>query len=543
MRRHRSLGWYAIGMGLLAACGSPPPISTPSPSAHTVFEPAPLMVGIVIDQFGSQTLNRYLPYLDGRGLIKRMISRGAYFEHTHLPYAATFTAPGHAAIYTGRLPRDNGIAANRVWNPGLGRWLSVVDDRTHAVFGAPDQFAGPMAMRAPTLGDLLKQSTKGHARVVSLSLKPWPAIVSAGKSPDMVAWYHAGDGQGRMTTSSYYGKVLPAWLTSWSTAHPVQKYLTVWSARDPALLRRVLGEDIKPGESLVHGWSASMPHDPLASPSPAEAFLFTPPSVQYLLDAALAAVEHYRMGTDHVSDLLMLSVSTTDIVGHAFGNASWEYLDVLVRTDRMLGDFIDNLSQRIQLAVLVTSDHGVGPMPEQSQSLSAERLTSDELLTELRRAAYAGMGPGAWIDSCDGPFVAFGKDAEAPPARRVLVQALQKGLASDPRIFGLYDLWSLKDLPTPPVDLWGTAVWKSAPPNPVADLYVLSNRDVVLRQGLGTTHGTPWEYDSEVPTLIYAPGIKSRRQSSAVEMTQLAPTIAKLLGIAPPVRGVRSLLP
>jgi len=521
----------------LTACGSTSPGATQPPAAG--HAPAQWVAGIVIDQLGSSTLQRYLPYLADDGLIKRAIARGTYIERVRYAYATTVTAVGHAAIYTGQPPRYSGITSNRVWHPKLGKWLNVVDDQKHQVFSASTEFASPAALTAQTIGDKLKAATQNRARVVSVSIKPWPAVMSGGTKADMVAWY-SDTSPGRMVTSTYYAKQLPAWMTRWNDQHPVDTYLGVWSPANPQLLQQRLGNDSRTGEGHVHGWDSAMPHDPKMSTNPHAAFTLTPQSSVYLLDFARAAHVHYDMGQDNAPDLLMISISASDKIGHVFGPDSWEYLDHLFRLDRFLGAFVSELEAQSRVAVLVTSDHGVGPLPEQSSSKAAGRLSPVELTQRLQKAAARRMGPGNWIAPVDQPFVAFGASVKTASQRQALVALTKNVLDQDKRIAAVYDLQALKARPEPESEP-EALVWRSTPTTITADLFIVPAQGVILCE-TGTTHGSPWAYDREVPALVYGAGVPLKHVPNTVSQSRVAATFAELLGMPTPQSGVDSLL-
>lgn len=532
-RRHTLLALQVLA---LTACGSASPSVTQAPAQD--HGPAQLVVGLVIDQLGSTTLQRYLPYLADDGLIKRAVTHGVYVERVRYDYATTVTAVGHAAIYTGQPPRYSGITSNRVWHPKLDRWLNIVDDQKHQVFGSTSEFASPSALKTQTIGDKLKTVTQNRGRVVSVSIKPWPAVMSGGAKPDMVAWY-SDTPSGRMVTSTYYAKQLPDWMAHWNAQHPVSKYLSVWSPADPNLLQQTLGDDSRNSEDHVHGWDSSLPHDPRASTHPYAAFALTPQSSAYLLDFARAARLHYEMGKDNVPDLLMISISASDKIGHVFGPDSWEYLDHLLRVDRLLGKFVSELEAQARVAVLVTSDHGVGPLPEQPSSKAA-RLSPIELTQRLQEAAAERMGPGAWIAPVEQPFVAFGNSVKTVAQRQALVALTKNVLAQEERIAAVYDLQSLKASPEPQSE-HKALVWRSTPPAITADLFIVPAKGVIFCD-TGTTHGSPWAYDREVPVLIYGTNISKKHNPNTVAQSRVAATFADLLGLPAPQPGVDSLL-
>ncbi|MCC6877986.1 MAG: alkaline phosphatase family protein, partial [Sandaracinaceae bacterium] len=385
--------WALLSIAL-ASCGAGAP-SLERPRAR----PPRLVVVLVYDQLGSSALERLLPLLDEDGAVKRTIARGLYVERAEYEFASTFTAPGHAAIVTGAPPALSGIAANRVWDRERRSVISVMDDGEHAVLGRDGAFASPRRLAAETAGDVLERETDGRAITISISMKDRSAILPGGHRPDVCLWFDKR--AGGFTTSTYYAAALPAWASEWQAQHPWRSYLEpVWEPRDRARLEQVLGADAREGEG-AYGFDDTFPHDARELEDP-DAFLSLPRSVELELALAERAIDALHAGQDEVPDLVTISISAPDYVGHAFGPESWEYADSLVRSDALAGALLARLEARAPgLGVVITSDHGAAPLPERTaeRELSGGRMRSEEELPILQRYLQTSLGPFAEVEA------------------------------------------------------------------------------------------------------------------------------------------------
>lgn len=505
-----------------------------------------LVVLIVLDQFGEWVFEKYLPLLPEDSAIRRAHRTGA----THIvefPFAATATAPGHTTLVTGVTPAIHGVVANEVYDPVLGT-RKLVDDRKHAVLGGSDRYAAPIAIRSPTVADMLHVSTAGAAKAVALSIKARSAVFSAGREANVAAFYDR-EAQG-LTTSTFYAPdgVLPEWLDTFNQDHPVEALLTVWRPGNPDWLARHFGADGKPGAGHLMGWDNRFPYDPKKSSVPLEAFAFMPQSTEYLLEAALAAIDRLRMGEDEVPDFLAISVSGTDLVGHIWGPESWEYADNLLRTDRALTKLADQLERRGRVAVVLTADHGVAPMPQRSvaEGRSSGRLVQADVVLAAEAAADVALGDGDWIAGYVQPLITYteqGKDR-----RRELTAAL---IETMPQLEGVHRAFDALDgaaLRARPDDPIANLVGASLPENPPGDLYLVSDPywfDALkdLAPDEGTSHGTPWEYDRRVPVLMWGAGIERAQSDETLDARSVAVTLAALLGVPPPPKATVAPLP
>ena len=483
---------------------------------------------IVMDQLGAWVLDAHLKLLPKSGALRRAHREGAVHVAEY-PFASTQTAPGHASLTTGVTPSVHGIVSNAVYDADLGS-RRTVDDRKHAVIGNPARFVSPMLLRSETVADALHRATAGKARIVGISMKARSAVLPVGQEADIAVFYDA-EARG-MTTSSYYvsGSKLPDWLVRFNEANPVDRLLQPWEPADPDRLERLLGPDARLGEMYP-----LFPHDPRETPNPWYAFSGTPESSEYLLAAAYAAVKSERMGLDEVPDFLVLSISGTDIVGHLWGVGSWEYADNLARIDRALAHFVKLVEARGPVAFVLTGDHGVAELPEQirEKNRSGGRLTPEALVAAAERAADSALGAGDWIAGYVPPLFTYTPSGKA--RRAELTGALQAALPAVEGVRAVYDARDGKQLREGRDEI-EQLVGASLPEDPPGDLYLVADPgwfDALSEDG-GTNHGSPWEYDRQVPVLMWGTAVERRTSKEPQNVLRVATSLAALLDLPPP---------
>jgi hypothetical protein len=547
-RRKQGLAALAAG-ALIGACGAGAPAVSRPPAAASGELAAPpqlpqLVIAVVIDQLGSDALRKLEPLLQG-GAIAHARAHGRVIEHVVYGFAGTLTAPGHAAIYTGVPPSQSGVTTNSVIDRETGRRRAVVDDGQHAVLGlTPPAFASPSVLRVPTVADVLKRATEGRAKVVSLSIKDRSAILPAGKQPDLALWYDARVG---FTTSSYYASELPAWLTAFTRAYPVLPTSVSWEVQDGARLGLLLGPDDAPGEGNYKGFGTTFPHRLADNPNAADLWAHTPDSSEYLLELAHESAKQLALGEDEVPDLLLISISGTDYSGHVFGPDSWEYADHLRRADRALLRLFERLAERARIAVLITSDHGAAPLPERlGAAASGKRLDSDAFQRSLDATLDAAFGAGEWIGGYLEPYLFLTSAARAHPAHAAIRSAALQAVRAQTGVVAVYDCEQLEALRASSGAL-EQAVLRSIDPSASGDFFVVVGENVVpdigMVAGAGTTHGSPWRYDTHVPVLMWGDAVTPGKDSEPLEQARVAGTLAALLGIPAPGDAPRAALP
>jgi hypothetical protein len=553
MQRRSSVLGPSLGIALssllsLAGCESARSRSggasaaTPSaaPSASAALErPAAgsprIVVAVIYDQLGSENLLAHLDLLDASGAIRRAIDTGTFFERGTYPYANTLTAPGHVTVHTGAPPLVSGIEGNHVWDAGRGRALGVVEDPGRPVFGreADGVGASPTRLRVPTLAHALRNATGGAARIISLSIKDRSAILSVGSAADLVLWYDSK--LGAFSSSPVWGKALPDWLVRYQQAHPLRELFVPWVAESPDVYQARLGPDAAPGEGDFGGFGVTFPHRFESAKTPLAVLHSTPMSSEYLVALTETAARELHLGEDEVPDLIALSISGTDSAGHIFGPGSWEYWDHLIRADRAVGAWLGRLERSGTISVLITSDHGVAPLPE-ALGASAGRLIPPRLERRLEDALGAQFGTGPWVASVLTPFVYLNERARRHPERARLIEVARAALSEDPALRGVWSLESVRRFgDSDPIE---RSLRLSVAPDNEADLmflakpnYPLDLRDPPER---GTNHGTPYDYDCQVPVLALGARVPRQRSAEPVDQMRVTATLAHLLGVPAP---------
>lgn len=526
-------------IALVAGCATSP--DRPSDAGQDAgAQPPQLVILVVLDQFGDWVLAEHLPLLPTESLLRRAWDEGARHS-ADLRYANTATAAGHATLVTGVAPAVHGAFANAVHDPARGR-LPIVDDGVHAVIGNPESHASPAALRVDTAGDRLHEATGGEAVIVGVSMKARSAILATGRSADLAVFYD--DDIAAMTTSAWYRPdgSLPDWLAAFNADWPVERNFTTWQRQADS----PCAQDDAPGEGPFVGWNNVFPYIPADSQKPDKAFGYSAASTPWFFAAARAAIEAEGMGQDDVPDLLVLGVSGTDRIGHVWGATSCEYVDNLLRTDRELTALARSLPAAMRVTFVITADHGVARLPEQTGEPGG-RLPSETIIATAREAARAALGEGDWIAGYESSSLYFTAVGDAHGAE--LSMAVAEALADLPgieRVYGFRDRSALAASPNA-VDRLAAA---SMPEGVDADLLVVPATGwfnaVYDVPGGGANHGTPWDYDRRVPVLMWGHGIERVAGDEVADARRVAATLTAILGVPapdgaaqPPLAGVR----
>jgi predicted AlkP superfamily pyrophosphatase or phosphodiesterase len=504
---------------LLAGCASANSTAQSSNSG----EPHPtLVVLITIDQFRGDYIQRFRPQLTGG--LARLANGGAWFTNAHHDHGITETAPGHASLLSGRFPRSTGIANNR----------AGVQDLDYPLIDAlpTDTGASPERFRGTELFDWINAMDK-KSRALSISTKDRAAILPIGRAKQNVFWYSVN---GNFTTSTYYRSELPDWLKQ-------------FNARD--LPRRTAGKswtlllpesaypepDSVPAEAL--GTDLVFPHVlPSDSAAAANVMRRTPFMDQITLAGALAGVNALHIGEGPHLDLLAVSLSATDLIGHRYGPDSREIHDQMVRVDRAIGVFLDSLYKirdSSRVVIVISGDHGVASLPELNaeHSVPPSARVSIAGVVNAARQYLRDSGIDASALVFDGLTVAadrakFRGSRISPDAVLAKVAADFRALPGVARVDRFNDLLKGDTINDPIARRW-THQFR---PGEI-DLAVTLTRMSIATFSNAATHGSPYDYDSNVPIIFYGAGIKTGVYNNFVRTVDIAPTLAALLGIKP----------
>lgn len=531
---------------LLAAAASGAAAAPRAPVLRQVVVPHPyhrppparprLVVVIVVDQLRPDYLDRFRPHF-GAGGFDLMLARGARFLQARYQQAITSTCPGHAIVATGSYGMVNGIIANWWYDRGEGRKVYCAEDDGTKLIGARGRGRSPRRLLMETVGDALKVATAGRSRVVTISPKDRSAIMLGGHRADAAYWMV----DTLFVTSSYYRSDLPAWVREFNASGAVSGYFgRRWERVLPAGAYAMMGPDDQPGEADVAGLRRTFPH-PVGG---IKAFEDSPFSNEVVARLAMSAVSAEDLGGDTIPDLLGIGFSANDGVGHAYGPESHEVLDVTVRLDRTLQELFGFLDRTVGLSrtlIILTADHGVAPIPEVLDRRPAAghggRLQPDAIERVVRRALEARYGRAArpgWVLAHQPPMVYLNRAALAAAGASVEEGQRVAGTALQ-GITGVREVLSATELAHRRASGTAGAPGRSYHPARSGDLYYALDRYWLVDDWTaGTNHGSGWDYDQQVPLLWYGAGVTPGVYQEPAAVTDVAPTLAALLGVPAP---------
>jgi predicted AlkP superfamily pyrophosphatase or phosphodiesterase len=515
-----------------------------------------LAVLVVFDQMRGDYLSRWAPLFEKDGF-RRLTSEGAWFQDCHYPFAGTWTGAGHASMATGCSPDVHGIVANEWYDRKAGKDVSCVASERYALVPPPvgkkRQGASPDRLLAPTFADVLAAATKGQARVVSLSLKDRSAVLPAGRRPRACYWM---DRAGRFVTSTYYRDREHDWVRQFNASGLTARCLgRSWRRfRDDVDYERWAGPDDFPGESTGYRQGRTFPHlfqkgkkDEVENY--VDALGASPMGNEALLELARRAVEAEKLGSRAVPDFLAISFSSNDLVGHVWGPDSQEVLDTTLRSDRIVADLVKLLDRQVgkgRWVMVLTADHGICPLPEvtRAQGREARRIDPKAFRTALEEqldrlyppGPGEAKGRGAWIEKHTYHMLYLNHQRMARRGARPedVEQAVARWAARQRGIRAAYTRRHLEGrLATD--DALGRSVQRSYRAERSGDVtLVLEPYCLMVKEATGTTHGSPHDYDTHVPLVVFGPGVRPGVRRERVSPELAAVLLARALGLKPP---------
>jgi hypothetical protein len=482
-----------------------------------------LVVFFTVDQMRSEYLDRWARQLTGG--LGRLSQRGAFFVNAYQDHAITETAPGHASTMSGRFPRSTGIVSN----------AAGVEDPQAPLLTSRDPGASPYRFRGSVLIDWMR-SRDPRSRALSISRKDRGAILPLGRAKQNVFWFATSTGE--FTTSRYYGDTLPAWIRRVNARRVPQSLAgQSWTLLLPA--REYPEPDSVPQENA--GRDFLFPHVLSSEPARAASDLPNTPWMDRLtLDAALEGLQALDLGRGPQTDLLAVSLSATDYIGHRYGPDSREQHDNVLRLDRALGAFIDSLYRLRDSSTIVfalTADHGVTSFPELVAQRTGRTATPRyDVSASLR--SVRDMLQSAKVDAdaveLDGPLIivhrsAFARarvDADLFLARLATTLRRQPGIARVDRVRDLVQRDTVHDAVS--------RRWLHMLPSDAGVDYVVTPVQGAYPAGAQIAeHGTPYDDDAHVPLVFYGAGIRPGRIVERALVVDAAPTLARVIGVTP----------
>jgi predicted AlkP superfamily pyrophosphatase or phosphodiesterase len=487
-----------------------------------------LVLLVVIDQFRYDYLTRFRA--DYTGGIDRLLKNGAAFTNAHLEHFPTVTAIGHSTVLSGATPSVGGIVGNEWHDRKSGAKVTSVSDPTVKLLGAGNKSgSSPHRLLVSTIGDELKMADKGKSRVIGISFKDRAAILPTGHMADGAYWFD--NSTGNFVSSSFYFSELPGWVKEFNAGRVPDQY-------SGAQWKPVTTEtDGKPFNKLPE----------VVGPDYYGSLLRTPFGNELLELFAERAIAAEQLGAREATDLLTVSLSSNDYVGHDLGPDAPEVRDISIRTDRLLEKFFRYIDSRVgmeNVLVIMTADHGVAPLPEllAERKMPGGRMSAQALEDAVESALAAKHGEGKWVlYSAYGTFylnrdLIRAKNLDGAEVQRAAVQALSK----IPHVFRVYTRQQLM----------AGQFLRDPISRRVANGFNLQHSGDVITllepywsfAEHGTTHGSAFSYDSHLPVVFMGPGIKPGRYDRPIAINDIAPTLATLLDIETPSGSVGQVL-
>ncbi|HEY6509685.1 MAG TPA: alkaline phosphatase family protein, partial [Vicinamibacterales bacterium] len=540
------LGAILVAAGSAAWLGPATQAQSPA-GASSAAGPPRLVVMLVIDQFRADYVTMYGDAWTGG--LKEILTKGASFTEAAYPYAVTKTCPGHATIATGMLPSVHGMIDNLWYDKAAHEFFDCTDDHTvHALpFGgmpSEEQHSAKWLM-VPNFADELKRQLGGRPRVASMSLKARAAIGLGGHGGANTTIVWKDETSVTFLTSDAFTKKASEHVDSYVRAHPITpESIMTWERMRPAAVYK--GPDQAPGEpngrqTFPHlfDWPVRLSN---TTADLMDSWDNTPLPDEYLGGLAEHLVDRERLGQRQTTDLLGVSFSELDLVGHDFGPRSHEVQDVLLRVDAVIGKLLAVLDARVgrdKYVLAFSSDHGAAMLPEQSFPAPAGgrgpaaggvtgRLTSANIANAVEAALDKQFGRGSYVEALATPYLYFRpgvlEKVRANPSAIQAVEAAAMGVRGVAKVYWSADIASTAATS----DATLSAYRKSYFPGRSGDVAFVFERNWV--NTAGTNHGTPHDYDQRVPLAFLGAGIAAGQHAVAASPLDIVPTLGVLTG-------------
>jgi predicted AlkP superfamily pyrophosphatase or phosphodiesterase len=494
-----------------------------------------LVLMIVVDQFRYDYLTRFRSEYTGG--LARLLDKGAVFTNAYYEHYPTVTAVGHSTVLTGAPPAISGIVGNEWLDRSAGKMVTSVSDPSVETLGAPARLgSSPHRLLVSTLSDEIKMADRSPNKSIGISLKDRSAILPVGRMADAAFWFD--NDTGNFVSSTYYMKELPAWMAEFNRSRFADKFVGAeWTSS--SRFQRSSGTSPQPV-------FARMP----SSPGKAywEAVYRSPFGNDVLAEAAMRVIDSEKLGASGGTDLLSVSFSSNDAIGHFVGPDAPEVHDMCLKTDRVLEMLLQFVDKKVGLAntlVVLTADHGVAPSPEANQKrhMAGGRLSSATIMQAVTDALNAKYGVEKWI---------VGREEVTPYLDRNLIRKKGLDLAAVqataaeavrplPHIARVYTSEDVR-LGRLPEDYITRRIRNGFYDGRGADLVVLAEPYYLFDGKAGTSHGSPYNYDSHVPVIFLGPWVRAGQYHASITVNDIAPTLATMLAVETPSGSIGRVL-
>lgn len=499
-----------------------------------------LIIGIVVDQMRTEYLYRFRSDFSPNGF-NRLTQNGFQFHNMHYNYVPTYTGPGHASIYTGTTPSVHGIVGNQWFHKNLKKEIYCTDDDLVTGIGNSNNNEGKMSpklLQATTITDELKLATNFKGKVIGISLKDRGAILPAGHFANWAFWFSK---TGSFISSTFYGKELPNWVTNFNSKKQYETYLNKgWNLLKPIETYNESLPDNNPYEMKLNKKEPFFPYnlkEMLASNDPG--IIRTSPFGNDLLaDFAKEAIINENLGADTFTDFLTVSFSSPDYIGHTFGARSIEIQDTYLRLDETLANFLTFLDEKVgknNYLIFLTADHAAAENVThlKDNKYEVSNIKSKEINQLINDFSIKNYAENLCLDYSNFNFFL---DKEKLKIKNLdydkVLKEFKEFFMQQPFVRNVYTPTEIAFSSF--TDTFLQMISRGYDPFQNGDLVILDKPGFIQYYDTGTSHGTPYAYDTHVPCIFYGWNIKKGECFDKKVITQIAPTLAQILKITFP---------
>ncbi|WP_299111868.1 alkaline phosphatase PafA [uncultured Winogradskyella sp.] len=514
-----------------------------STSISKTGERPKLLVGIVVDQMRYDYLTRFDAKF-GEGGFKRMIGEGFNCKNNHFNYVPTYTGPGHASVYTGTTPKYHGIIGNNFYDKENKEMVYCAQDDNVKPVGTEDKagLMSPNRMQTTTFGDENRLFTQMRGKTIGVSLKDRGAILPAGHTANAAYWFHGKD-EGSWITSTFYVNTLPQWVTEFNSSTSAESYLKEWNTLYDISTYTESGSDENNFEGGFKGKEkATFPYDLKVLSKDNRGFDIlkaTPYGNSLTTDFAMAAIKGENLGADNITDVLAVSFSATDYVGHNFGVNSKEIEDTYIRLDKdleRLFNYLDATVGKGEYTVFLTADHGAVDVPAYLQSVNvpAGYVDNKDRKEKFNTFLIETYGTKDIVENISNHQI-FLDRAKVKTLGLNLID-VQNAIAMEQLTYkNVSKVYTANAMSSTSFSTGVEELLQNGFNQKRSGDVILVNDTAFISYGrTGSTHGSGLNYDTHVPLLFFGKGIKHGETFNKTIIPDIAPTMSALLGISFP---------
>lgn len=500
-----------------------------------------LVVGIVVDQMKMEYLYRFSDDFPPNGF-KRLMNNGYIYQNMHYNYMPTYTGPGHASIFTGTTPSTHGIVGNEWFNRTSGKEMYCTDDASVKTIGEGTIKEGEMSpknLQSTTITDELRMATNFKGKVIGMSLKDRGAILPAGHFANWAFWFSK---TGAFISSSFYGGKLPDWVSQFNQEKRYMPYIKKgWDLLKPIATYNESLADDNPYEGKLYNSTAPVfPYNlmEMYSKNDAGVLRSTPYGNDFLAEFAMKAIEKEELGKDDITDFLTVSFSSTDYVGHLLGPRSMELQDTYLRLDQTIADFLLYLDKTVgkdNYLLFLTADHAGAENVNylRDNKYNVKSVSPSDISKGLKEYSTATFGADLVLNYSNFNLF-FNKDIIKAKGLELskVKQSFKDYLMTQEQVKRVYSEEEI--LASTGNDYYLNFIAKGYDATQDGDFIILDKAGYIEHSGTGTSHGTPYSYDTHVPVIFYGWHIKKGESFDKKTITQIAPTLAQKIKISFP---------